>query len=231
MVRTGVKPLLKIQALELLLQACDEAGKVALALTDKHVGSVGHSDAALSIAASSKVSTMRSVLSRLQDLHVLLEGSGVAAGGAPSTPKRTPIDGDTRPPLHPADAGRSALPPPPVASAAASAATSAAAALPCLRLVAASLNQPLQSSRTTCSDFLRHCCSILKDVAAPVPPVTSAPSISALRSELRRSLGLERPGASDVPVAAEVEAAVKEGSDSIAAAVTAIDEAAVVFPW
>jgi len=223
----GVKPALKMQALELLLQACDEAGKVALALTDKHVGSGGRSEAAIP-ATTSKIATQCSVLSRLQDLHVLLEGSGVAAC-ASSAPKRPPSDGDsTRPPLHPADAGRSALP---LASAASSTVNSAAAAVPCLRVVAAALSQPLQSSRSTCSDFLRHCTHILKDLPAPVPPVTSSPSISALRLELRRSLGLERPGACDAPAAAEVEGAVKEGSDSIALAVTAIDEAAVVFPW
>jgi hypothetical protein len=36
---SGAKPALKIQALELMMQTLDESGKVALALTDKHVAS------------------------------------------------------------------------------------------------------------------------------------------------------------------------------------------------
>jgi hypothetical protein len=204
------------------MQACDDAGKVALALTDKHVGCNGRSDSNLSSSATSKVGTLCSLLSRVQDLHVLLEG-----GGAASAPKRTSAEVDGRPPLHPADAGRGL----PAAAAAPTAVSTSAAAITCLRLIAASLNQPLQSSRVTCSDFLRHSSQILKDTAAPIPPVTSAPSISAVRNEIRSSLGLERLSAGDSAVAAEAETAVKESSDSIVAAVTAIGDAAAVFPW
>ena len=210
-----------MQGLELLLQACEEAGRVALALTDKHVGCDNRSDGAPSSAAS-KVGTQCSVLSRLQDLHILLEGGGVAS----SSSKRAPAEADGRPPLHPADAGRNA----PAAAAVPNVASTATAAVASLRLIAASLNQPLQSSRLTCSDFLRSSTAILKDLHAPVPPVTSAPSISAVRSEIRSSLGLERLPSSEALVA-EVESAVKDSSDSIVAAVTAIGDAAAVFPW
>ena len=48
-----MKPAQKVQALELLLQTCDEASKVALALTDKHVSS--GSDAPAPLCAASKV--------------------------------------------------------------------------------------------------------------------------------------------------------------------------------
>jgi hypothetical protein len=229
-----VKPAQKVQALELLLHACDEAGKVALALTDKHVCS----DAAAPASAASKarilpqkrklysvfifvqVAAHCSVLSRLQDLHILLEGGSIASS---SSSKRAPADSDSRPPLHPADAGRGLSP--------AAAPSAAAAAIPSLRLLAAALKQPLQSTRLTYSDFSRQCSLILKDMAAPAPPVTSAPSISALRNELRCSLGLDRAAAGDAAAAAEVENAVKEGSDSIVAAVTAIGDAAAAFPW
>ncbi len=211
-----------MQALELLLQACEEAGRVALALTDKHVGCDNRSDCAAPSSATSKVGTQCSVLSRLQDLHILLEGGGVVS----SSSKRAPAEADGRPPLHPADAGRNT----PVAAAVPSVASTATAAVASLRLIAASLNQPLQSSRLTCSDFLRSSTAILKDLQAPVPPVTSAPSISAVRSEIRSSLGLERLPSSEAMVA-EVESAVKDSSDSIVAAVTAIGDAAAVFPW
>ncbi len=232
-----MKPAQKIQALELLLQACDEAGKVALALTDKHVGCNGRNGIGISSSAASKVSTHCSVLSRLQDMHILLEGGGAA------TSKRTLGDADGRPPLHPADAagaaaaataggggggGSRSLPP---SSTVSTAPNPAVAAVPSLRLIAASLKQPLQSSRITCSDFLRHCTHILKDVQAPVAPITSAPSTTALRNEIRCSLGIDRLSAGDAPLPAEVESAVKEGSDSIVAAVTAIGDAAAAFPW
>lgn len=219
---SGSKPALKIQALELVMQACDDAGKVALALTDRHVGCSGRSDSNLSSSVLSKVGNLCSLLSRVQDLHVLLEGGGTA-----SAPKRAPVDVDGRPPVHPADTGRGL----PAAAAAPSAVSTPTAAVACLRLIAASLNQPLQGSRVTCSDFLRQSAQILKDTAAPIPPVTSAPSISALRNEIRGSLGLERLSAGDSGAAAEAESAVKDGSDSIVAAVTAIGDAAAVFPW
>jgi hypothetical protein len=211
---SGVKPALKIQALELLLQACDDAARVAIALTDKHVGADGRSDSGISASSASKISSHCSMLARLQDLHVLLEGGG--GGGGASVPKPKPAELDGRPPLHPADAGR-ATP------------SAAAAAVPALRLIAASLNQPLQGGRLTFSDFVRSSTQILKDVGAPVPPVTSAPSVSALRSEVRSSVGLERVMAGDA--GAEVDSAVRESADSIAAAVTAIGDAAAAFPW